>query len=225
MNNWYVIIIIIIALAGFFYYNPQILTQLKSFGFGITPIGDITNNFTKYENKTVTILGNYGTVLFPLSAGKFLVDEQNYNIRIECEESDRTFNMGEKYKATGIITFDSKCSCQERYVANVTNEEWEEFKLKNPTFSKENVSMWNVNYLFLPSPEEGWFTISTYLGKIKISDCVKSLVFAENYSVRIYNSTNYFDTKTEIIRQGRCEPNSIEKFYYFKCTKPMVKIS
>jgi len=229
MSNWYIsLIILLIILGGVFYYNPQILSKITSFTFGTTPIGDITTNFQNYENKNVTILGTYA---INLMGDRFLVDEQNYNIKILCEDSNRVFNLGETYKATGIVTFDAKCYCQQRYVLNITEEEWE--TLVNETRSeygisiyKQNISTLNPDYMLLPSPEEGWSEPFYFLGKDDVLGCTASSINWLDYPFQIIlNDTHGLQSTTAIIKEERCEPDSFEKDYYFKCTEPMIKIA
>jgi hypothetical protein len=198
------------------------LTKIKSIGLRTIPIGDITTNFQKYENKTVTIIGLYSINLL---GEKFLVDEQNYNIKITCEEPNRVFNLGKKYKATGIVTFNLICDCQERYVLNITEDDWKQILAEFPNASKQNASTYNPNYLIFPEPEQGWFTISDYLGKIDASTCNKRQLFSgkEYFEINV-NETHRGRFYTEVIRETRCKPETIEKNYYFKCTEPMIKV-
>ena len=223
MNKIWLFVLILCSIILYVTYSkgyiriPQIET---------TNLADILKNPENYLNKTITISGTY---TMNLGGDELLIDNQGYKIKIDCKEEGRIFILGNKYEATGTLKFFEKCYCQERYVMNITEEEWEEFvkEIKSTygiSVSKENISSWNPNYLFLPSKEEGWLPVYT-LDKVNKSDCTKSSFILRDYHFQIVlNRTHAIDTTTEIIKEGRCKPNSIERVYYFKCTEPMRKI-
>jgi hypothetical protein len=230
---WIWSIFIIIILVGLVYaYNSGFFSQFTNMeektNLISTSIGDIVKNPETYYNTRLTINGVYDETL---GGDYLLIDEQGYKLKIKgCEEENRILSLGNSYKATGIISFLEKCFCQERFVMNITQEEWdnfiEEFWSKNGILIyKENVSLWNGNYLLLPSSEEGWYTLSTW-EKVEVSNCQKNEVFEKSYPYEIrVNETHILKSTTEVIKESRCEPNSIERVYYLKCTEPMIKIS
>jgi len=232
MKSWLIILIILIFVGVVYAYNnPQILTSIKNNIQTITPaftsIGDILKNPEKYENNSVIILGKYTYAL--LGSDEFLVDDQGYQIRIDCKESSRTFNLGEKYKATGIVTFNLICDCQERYVLNVTEDDWKQLLVKYPKASKQNASTYIPGYLIFPEPEEGWFSARGFFpgvfGKTDASTCNKRELFSEKESFEInINETHRGRFSSEVIAETMCKSATTEKIYYFKCTEPMIKV-
>jgi len=227
MRGLVVGLIVILILAGIGYsFKTQITGMFYSIlgkaGVSTVSMGDILKNPQNYVNKEVTLSGIYDETIGGGDA--FLTDEQGYEIKIiNCEESGRTLYFMEKYKATGIITYTEKCNCEWRDVVNITEGDLEQLRLIYPQLTKEDITPLNPNpnFLLFPSPEEGWNPAV----KIDVSACLeKAVAFKnENFWTPI-NSTHRRLFYTDIIEEGRCQPNSTEKDYYFKCTEPMQKI-
>lgn len=231
-NRIIIFLIIAAAVAYFVFLAPQetksnILLSLEktknSFIDGIKNIGSISNllvniedvskNPEKFAGKNISVSGKYG---FNLMIEDFLIDKQGYNIKIECRNNGRVFESGNEYKATGLFTFNEICYCQTRFRLNITEDEWKEMMEKYPNAKKENVSIWNPNFLLLPSKEEGWHTNNFY--KVKGSECASSLFMKEfEFQLMKFNETHAINLKTEVIDEKRCKTDSIERDYYLKC--------
>jgi len=184
---------------------------------GITPLSDILLNYENYENRDVTILGTYSTNLL---GEDFLIDTQGYRIKLNCEEKDRIFILGERYRAVGRVGFDEICECQSRIYINLTQEEVNELIELNITNYYGNPINMTVN--IKPLPNEGWYTF-TY-GKIEKDGCV-GLTY-ENKEIIGYvqiNQTTRQAVSSFRIFEYRCDPVLIERSFYLQCTESMIK--
>jgi hypothetical protein len=216
-------------------------------GIGVTNIGDIVKNPEIYENKTVEVVGTlgfggaYGITDYVIKYS----DEQGYHYELNLnsykEEHRVISTLGEKYKIKGILRSLDTCICQNRYVANITEEEWEKMA-SNASISidyKKNVKTFSgAPSLFLPTTEEGWCDggyslfgscIESAQSKTKVLECKDSVFSTSEIYTKLYvniNSTNSLQFHVDaIINEKRCKPNSTEKFYYLEGTEPMIKIS
>lgn len=184
-----------------------------------TNIVDVQKNPEEFVNKDISVNGKY--TLFLFSDGEYLIDEQGYKIKIDCKNSGRVFELENEYKVEGIFTSKEKCSCQYRYVLNVTEEDWKQIVSLYPQANKQNVSVISPIFLiplFMPTAEEGWDKNS--LQKIEKYECTKDSKFNVTegiFDVKI-NQTHIAAFKTEVSKEERCEPNSIERDYYLKCS-------
>ncbi len=175
-------------------------------------IVDVQKNPEEFVNKDISVNGKY--TLFLFSDGEYLVDEQGYKIKIDCKNSGRVFELGNEYRVSETFTYIDKCVCQRRYIMNLTEEYINSIY---PQVSERNILFWNSPYLITPSNEEGWNEIP-FSGKIKTSDCINTSVFIKNYTaiipIDMYNATGI---ETNVIKEQRCQQNSIERDYYLKC--------
>jgi len=207
MKRWIILLIALVATGYYLYTNPTISSKITAFsGIGVTSIGDITTNSQKYENKAVTISGTLSL------SEEYLADDQGYSIEIRnCKESGRTLYSWEKYKATGIITFEEKCSCENRryVIFNDTkfirvNSSW-----LAPTTKEEEIEF----------QEKGWGYHPDVLIS-KQSCLIESIKIMRDF----FGYSNGEPVFLDEMEEYKCKSNSIEKEYYFKCTEPMVKV-
>jgi len=206
--------------------------------FTTTNIGDLTKNFDAYVNKNITISGTYG--MNYLAGYNILIDDQGYQIRIDCEEGNRNIYEGSKYKAEGIVTFSDTCGeCQYREYYNITKDEFYEMNFTQVTEDNYIGTPYNgisVDKTIPTGPDEGWKIGGTCQPSQSIESSQTEVTDYYGYisnSTGTFVSANYWaQTKeptsqisTLYITETRCNPNSISRNYYFKCTEPMVKIS
>jgi len=199
-----------------------------------TSIGDIIKNFSAYENKSVVISGTYMETADGSKA--YLMDAQNYEIEIACAEAGRPFNSGEHYQATGVVRLVSeKCDCQERWVVNITQDDWKEMIKETPALyglTRKDVTLSYNLARFLPSPEEDWNTIN-YFEKTDTSACVDSVQGKTTVEFHLTAKTGLglpppaeITIISAVIAEKRCNPNAaIARDYALQCTEPMTKIS
>lgn len=218
----------LVAFFFYFFYSGNFKDMLTRFHYiSSISVSEIIKNPEKYLNKEVTIVGY-------TSFGNFLVDDQGYSIKlVNCKERGRTILPG-KYKVTGVLHFIEICECEERRVLNVTEEEWMELQKLFPNIQKNQISQ---TYLILPSPEEGWlpaWSLPTpeiveahyYPFKaITIKENCVSEIIEKNYTTTVmWRFKPVVEITTELILERRCKPNTIERYFYFNCTKSMEKI-
>jgi hypothetical protein len=233
MKGW--IILLILVVAGYYLYtNPSIVGKITAFtgaftGTSETSIADILKNPENYLNKTVAISGLFKMDSF---GNMFLSDDQGYILKLDCKEQGRVFQLTneiQRYKVTGNLKFTESCGeyipkCQDREYYNITKAEFDELGLTDCT----DISVWiqpNIIAISenqtIPSQEEGW-TDSPY------SYCGTNISIVSSIPAYIgcyVNSTGTYSVLNLKITETRCNPNSVIKNYYFKCTEPMVKIS
>jgi len=250
-NRLIVFLIIVAAVAYFVFFVPQetknnvLLTLEKtknSFIDGIKNIGSVSNSLVNIESvsknpeefagKNITISGKYAKNFATFE--EFLIDEQGYKVRIECGNTGRVFQLGEEYRTSGILLFNEICGCQNRYVYNITEDDWKEITSKHPEIDKKNLKPDGSgrDYILLPSSEEGWEYIRIGISnEMESYKCNSSSGFSTNSTIQFYiNSTHnecifrtfgtpcsYIEGKTAVIEEKRCNPNSIRNDYYLQC--------
>jgi len=244
--GWVIVVVIIIGLVV--YADPHlwdkvtgkvtsVITEFNIWGY--VDFSDLINNTENYVGKEFKIKGKYeeAVSLSLFSAGDinyYLLDNKGYKIKInDCIEGGREYFYEENYLATGTIDSYEICECQQRFVVNITEEIWQEFLSIYPQVTKDDVSVGNSNYLFLPSPEEGWHDLFDIDSSRIVLDCIEPSVFLKRHDFKVYideiinertKNLQYATLSTEIIKEVRCEPGSEEKIYYFKCLEPMKKL-
>jgi hypothetical protein len=217
-------------------------------GVGVTKLEDIQKNPESFLNKEVTVSGiivSYSPMLddFIKKSGiDFQItysDNQGYHYEVFLKpfsEEYRTLSKGSSYRLKGIIKTFEICNCESRFrdtVGNCTQLE-EAYSLKKSPYDPieyyDNLSYVETGALYEPMKHLDWRpTDPFYSQKILSSDCKSNKELY--YECIHYHRTPFEANPYEVIEKGsfikeyRCNPDSVENFYYIEGAEPMVKIS
>jgi len=229
MKKWLIVFLVLAAvIAAIAYVNPAAINSISS-SFVPTSIGDVLKSPENFVNRNITIAGTYEMTL---GGDKFLVDSQDYQMKIDCDEAGRSFELGSQYRARGVVTYSLKCGgqCQERWYYNLTKEEYRNLNLTNCYYNSDSPLLQHP-YLVaiqenqtIPSDEESWqsywIAVPSYC---PVNKTVMTWVGPQQIGCFTNATATYIISEIRVAEE-RCDPNDVAKVYYFKCTSPMEKI-
>lgn len=189
----------------------------------IDDIKNISQNPTNYMDKDIRIEGiltQYIHLTPPtIEWDYYIVDEQGYKFPIKSSFENRDFYVGEAYQISGNVKRLEYCYCQKRYIDAIGD-----FVNNSDKYSLQYIQQWKcpINIFDITNK---WRDID-FGAKQTSSSCNSREIKEFNCSfeyITMLGSLNGERINFSFKDEYRCNPESIETFYYID-SQSMVKL-
>jgi len=222
MKGWVVGLVVVLLLVGIgYFFRTQITGMFSGILSQKQSIADILKTPESYVGQTVTISGKF------TSYPDTLTDDQGYKIQIDCQEPGRVIYQYSKYKATGTIMVNQRCTCERKDSYNLTSDEYDQVvsivESANSNYGGIPYFKVSISKNDIVSLNNNWNEFFTTT-ESKVSDCERN---PEISNATIAELPRFNEITAEKISEFRCKAGTIAPIYppFLKCTEPILLIS